>query len=122
MRRLFCLLLLICLPLQSFAAQVAGVRVAGAGAAHVLAHASDLHHHHHDDGQVHYDDSSESARHTHDASSSALHLLPEAAPRLFLPALPARADRFERAGHMPNPYLDDPQRPPASAPGLAAGG
>lgn len=121
MRRLFCLLLLICLPLQSFAAQVAAVRVAAGGSLHVLAHASDAHHHHHDDGVVHYDDSDESVQHTHDASAGAQHLLPEP-PRLFTPAQVALAGPFERGGHIPDPYLDDPQRPPAFAPGVAARG
>lgn len=121
MRRLFCLLLLICLPLQSFAAQVAWVRLAGAGAAHLLAHAGQVHHHHHDDGVVHYEDSDESAQHSHDASAGAQHLLPPA-PLLFNPVKAALAGPSRHGERLPDPCLDDSQRPPAFAPGVAAGG
>ena len=122
MRRLFCLLMLICLPLQSFALQAAGVRLAGTGTIHQLAHVDDVHHHHHDDGKVHYDESGESVQHSHEASASAQHLLPKAMSVLFTPLLMSLGDRADPPSYIPNPYLDDPQRPPAFAPGLAAGG
>ncbi len=122
MRRIFCLLLLICLPLQSFAAQFTAVRLAQTGTAHQLAHADHVHHHHHDDGKVHYDESDESVQHSHEPSASAQHLLPKAALTLLTPVVVSLADRVDPPSYIPDPYLDDPQRPPAFAPGLAAGG
>jgi hypothetical protein len=121
-RRLFCLLLLICLPLQSFALQIVGVRLAGTGAAHLLAHAEHVHHHHHDDGKVHYDESDESIQHSHEPSATVQHLLPKAAAALFSPLTVSFADRADPTSYIPDPYLVDPQRPPAFTPGLAAGG
>lgn len=122
MRRLFCLVLLICLPLQSFALQFAGVRLAVTGTAHQLEHADDVHHHHHDDGEVHYDESNESAHHSHESSTAMQHLLPKTQAALFSPLIASLADRVDPAAYIPDPFLDDPQRPPAFAPGFAAGG
>lgn len=122
MRRLLCLLLLICLPLQSFAAQIAGVRMAAPGTAHQLAHADDVHHHHHDSGKVHYDESDESVQHSHESSSTVQQLLPKAACVLFCPLIVSIAYPLRPVSYIPDPYLDDPQRPPAFAPGLATGG
>lgn len=122
MHRLLCLLLLICLPLHSFAAQIAAIGLASAGAQHQLAHSVDLHHHHHDDGEVHYDDSDASVDHTHEHAATVQLLLP--APASLIPPLQiaSLADPAEPVSHIPHPYLDDPQRPPAFAPGLTAGG
>lgn len=122
MRRLFCLLLLICLPLQSFALQIAGIRLASTGTTHQLEHASDVHHHHHHDGKVHYDESDESVRHSHEPLTTMQHLVPKAEPALFSPMIVSLADQVDPVSYIPDPYLDDPQRPPAFAPGLAAGG
>lgn len=121
MRRLFCLLLLICLPLQSFAAQIGGVRLAGSGTAHQLDHANHVYHHHHHDGKVHYDESDQSVQHSHEPSATVQHFLPKAAA-LFIPLTVSLAERGDPVSCIPHPYLDDPQRPPAFAPGLAAGG
>lgn len=122
MHRLFCLLLLICLPLQSFALQIAGVRLAGTGTTHQLEHADHVHHHHHDDGKVHYDESDESEQHSHEPSATAQNPGPKMERALFSPLNDSLADRIDPVSYIPDPYLDDPQRPPAFAPGLAAGG
>lgn len=122
MRRLFCLLLMMCLPLQSLAAQMTGVRLAGAGVSHQLDHVNDIHHHHHDDGQVHYDESDDSIEHSHESSAMAQHLPLDEAGLPFHPLNVTLADPPEPLSAVPHPYLDDPQRPPAFAPGLAAGG
>lgn len=124
MRRLFCILLLICLPLQSFSMQVGGMQVfAGDSLEHALEHAQEIEHHHHEeDGSVHYDDSQESMEHTQEhAAASAQCLL----DTQCLPLEPRRlltkiAPAFQST--IPNPDLEDPQRPPVFAPGIAAGG
>ncbi|MDM5181339.1 hypothetical protein PO883_29590 [Massilia sp. DJPM01] len=87
-----------------------------------MEHTDDVHHHHHDDGKVHYDESDESAQHSHEPSATVQHFLPEVALALFSPLSQSLADRSYPASYIPDPYLDDPQRPPAFAPGLAAGG
>lgn len=129
-RRLLCLLLLICLPLQSFALQMEDVaRMTPAGVAHELDHLQErLHHHHADDddsdaeGAVHYDNSEASIEHTekHGHCCAQLLLKPLAAP--FLPFEAAFATGGEPVLSTPHPYLDGPQRPPSFAPGPAAGG
>ena len=123
MLRLLCLLLLVLLPLQSLASQKGGVRAPGdAAVLHEIAHAEEVLHHHDDDGTIHYDDSSESLQHVDDhCSCSHLCLL-----------IPAFATLSEDAGtqarypdpvsFIPDPWLDDPQRPPSHTPGFAAGG
>jgi len=114
-RRYFCLLLLICLPLQSFALQ--GGRLLSVGIAHELQHDQGIQHHHHDeDGSVHYDKSDESEQHVaeHSASSHSV-WVPAAAP----PQMPVAAARLlaqaEPVRFIPAPFLDGPHRPPASA-------
>lgn len=114
MRRFFCLLLLICLPLQSFALQ--GGQLLSAGIAHELQHDQGVQHHHDEDGSVHYDQSDESEQHAaeHSASSHSVWApaalpppMPEAAARLLARGEPARS--------IPAPFLDGPHRPPAPA-------
>ena len=125
MRRLICLLLLLCLPLQSFAlpgSALLSAALGGPGIAHELDHAAQIEHHHDDDGSVHYDDSDESEQHIDDYSSSTqvAHLAV-----LLQPVAPnqcATAVDDAPACFIPTPFPDSPLRPPALSPGFAAGG
>ncbi len=115
--------MLICLPLQSFASQIAGVWAPNAASlAHVADHPEDLHHHHENDGTIHYDESDESLQHAHEHSTPSPLLLPSAGLVSLLQDVASVADYPEPASYIPDPCLDDPQRPPSFAPGLAAGG
>lgn len=123
MRRLFCILLLICLPLQSFAAQFDGVRTPPAAAvSHALAHDQSQLHHHDDDGTVHYDESEASLEHAADQSSPVQFSLINPGVIAFMLPAASLADYPDPVSYIPDPCLDDPQRPPSFAPGLAAGG
>ncbi len=124
-RHFLCLLLLICLPLQSFAAQMGDVqRVTPAGMAHELDHLQERLHHHHDDddGAVHYDNSEESQEHSEKHSHCCVQLLFKPMAALFTPFDVPLAKSMAVIVSTPHPYLDGPHRPPAFAPGLAAGG
>ena len=122
MRRLLCLLLLICLPLQSFASQIAGLRsLALAGLAHEIERSAELHHHD-VDGSTHYDESDKSVTHAEEHSTSAQFVLLRGADLRFNLSQDPLADYPDSVSFVPDPCLDDPQRPPSSAPGLAAGG
>jgi hypothetical protein len=115
-RRFICILLLMCLPLQSFALQ-GGSFLFGSDAsmAHEMDHDDHVQHHHEDDGSVHYDDSDESAQHLQYDSTS-----PQPAG-LSVPKLPAAPEQLvsvmkpEFSRFIPEPYLDGPLRPPAPA-------
>ena len=127
MRRLLCLLLLICLPLQSFAMQMEDVaRMTPAGVAHELDHLQERLHHHHaaenDSGAVHYDDSEASIEHSDKHGHCCAQLLLKPLAAQFLPFEAAFATGGEPMVSTPHPYLDGPQRPPSSTPGPAAGG
>lgn len=122
MRRLLCLLLLICLPLQSFASQIAGLRsLELAGLAHEIERSEELHHHD-DDGSTHYDDSDASVTHADEHSSPVQLTLLKPSDLLFNLSQDSLADHPDPASPISDPCLDDPQRPPSFAPGLAAGG
>lgn len=113
MRRLFCIFLLMCLPLHGFAMQWGPLLAEGNTIAHELAHDEHVQHHHEDDGSIHYDDSDESADHLldHPASAQPVHIL-----ALLIPAAPEQlvstVQRFAPS-YVPYPYLDSPHRPPA---------
>ena len=116
MRRLICILLLMCLPLQSFAFQV-GSSAAGTDMsfAHEILHDEKVQHHHDDDGSVHYDDSAESAQHIQDHSCSQQPVgfwVPKMAspPEQRMSVTVREFSRF-----IPDPFLDSPLRPPARA-------
>lgn len=114
MRRIFCILLLMCLPLHGFAMQW-GPLLAGDSTtiAHEIEHDGHVQHHHEDDGSIHYDDSDESANHLldHPASPQPVHLL--------LPLLPGAPEQLVKtveediSSYVPDPFLDSPRRPPA---------
>ena len=117
MRRLICLLLLMCLHLQSFALQ-AGAAMSGdtVNVAHEVAHEENIQHHHHDDdGSLHYDNSDESAQHTLDHSNC------QQPAGVWISTLPPTPDQVvsvtapEFSCFIPDPYLDSPLRPPALA-------
>lgn len=114
MRRLICILLLMCLPLHSFATQ-GGALLLGSNAsiAHELEHDEGLHHHH-DDGSVHYDDSDESHDHIQDHSASSPQ--PAGLSVLSLPTAPPQlisSLKIDFSHFIPEPFLDGPLRPPS---------
>lgn len=122
MHRLVFLLLLICLPLHSLALQLAGVQTqASAGAATETGMAADLHHHD-DDGSVHYDDSAESIAHADEHSAGTQCFLLHPSAMVFSLSLSSGIDYPDPVSYIPTPWQEDPQRPPAIAPGLATGG
>lgn len=122
-RRIVHILLLFCLPLYGFAMQGSLPPVAGAAPlAHALAHDEGIHHHHEEDGSVHYDESDASLDHAQEHSSSCQ---PAGCgfPRLTIaPERAASATGAYLVQAVPEPFLDGPHRPPAFAPGHAAGG
>lgn len=114
MRRLLCVLLLMCLPLHSFAMQW-GRMLSGEGTtlSHEVAHDSHVQHHHDDDGSVHYDDSDESSQHIQDHActpQTAVLAAPQvaAASQPLIGKVSAEVSTF-----IPDPNLDSPLRPPS---------
>lgn len=118
MRRLLCILLLMCLPLHSIAMQGGGLLDDNtATISHELEHDEGVSHHHEDDGSVHYDDSDESQQHSQDHYASAQPVAPAAGfspapPPPLVASAPALAARF-----LPELFPDCPHRPPALSPG-----
>lgn len=92
-----------------------------AGLSHEAERLEELHHHD-DDGAIHYDDSAESVTHADEHSTAAQLTLLKPADWLFDLTHDSLADYPDPASSIPDPILDDPQRPPSFAPGLAAGG
>ena len=122
MRRLFCILLLICLPLQSFASQVAGLQSSRvSGMVHEMERLAELHHHD-GHGSVHYDESDESVAHAGEHAGVVQFSLLNRSHLDVKVALSSLLDFREPASYVPDSFPDDPQRPPAFAPGLATGG
>ena len=115
MRRLLCIFLLMLLPLHSFAMQ-GGEPFTGKlfDIVHEVEHLKATSHHHNDDGSVHYDDSDESAAHfaDHAASPQSASLPSGAMPSLVIE--PYTIKLYEPAYSLPDPFLEDPQRPPSS--------
>lgn len=116
MRRLICILLLMCLPLQSFALQGGAVMFgSNVSMEHEIAHDGHVPHHHDGDGSLHYDDSEESSEHVQDHSSCTQ------PADLSVPKLPVAPEQLvslvktEFSRFIPDPYLDGPLRPPAPA-------
>jgi len=123
-RRILHILLLLCLPLYGFAMQGGLPPAADAvSLAHEMEHEMGVQHHHHDDdSSIHYDASDASLDHAHEHSSS-----PQPVgfglPRPVLPAEPPVSEPGSYiAQAVPEPFLDGPHKPPASAPGQTAGG
>ncbi|WP_175016911.1 hypothetical protein [Massilia sp. YMA4] len=115
MRHLLCLLLMLCLPLQSFAAQWEHVLAGETTLAHEIAHDEHVQHHHEDDGSIHYDDSDESAQHVQDhtcAGQPAAFAVPLQA---CTPAQLVSIVHPDGLALTPDPLLDCPHRPPASS-------
>lgn len=123
MRRLICILLLMCLPLQSFAMHGASLLLGGgASMSHVVDHDQQIQHHHDVDGSTHYDTSDASAQHIQDHSCSPQ---PAYLPAPKLPIVPDQlvsVAKLEFARFIPEPFLDGPHRPPAPTLGQAAEG
>jgi hypothetical protein len=113
-RRLLCIFLLMLLPLHSFAMQSGRLSAGGLfNIAHEIEHLEATSHHHDDDGSVHYDDSGESATHSadHAASQQSASLPSGTMPSLLIE--PYTIKLFEPAYSISDPFLEDPQRPPA---------
>jgi len=115
MRRFFCILLLLCLPLQSIAMHCERMLAADVT---MLAHAIEADdqsaHHHGDDGSVHYaDGADESAQHVLDHSCSPQPATMAPAVALLLSLEPVTHAPPDALPFVPDPHLDDPLRPPA---------
>jgi hypothetical protein len=111
-RRLFCILLMICLPLQAFAWQ--GSLPPLGGVAHQLDHENDVHHHHDADGSVHYDHSEESVDHVQDGSSCGQFYNLPVTSVLIAPGPAGATLAVDVPRFIPKPFLDGPHRPPAN--------
>ena len=101
------------LPLHSFAMQGGWLSEGKMfDIAHEVEHLEATSHHHEDDGSVHYDDSGESAAHfaDHSASQQSASLPSVAMPLLTIQ--PFIIKLYEPAYYFPDPFLEDPQRPP----------
>lgn len=116
-RRLLCIFLLLLLPLHSLAMQDGSLAAGKAfDIAHEIEHLNATSHHHHDDdGSVHYDDSVESEAHfaDHSASQQSASL-----PSGVMPPLPVESctvKLFELTCSIPDPFLENPQRPPPAS-------
>lgn len=89
---------------------------------HALEHQEGVQHHHEADGSVHYDDSEESLDHAQEHSSP-MQPVGFGVLRLAIPPEQAGSEPGSYlAQAVPEPFLDGPHRPPASALGHAAGG
>lgn len=117
MRRLFCILLMFCLPLQGFAMPwERSLQPSAQSLMHEVLHDEHVsHHHHEDDGSIHIDDSDESSQHIDDHSTS-----PQPVGLLipFLVAPPVELVHtvsLDLVEFIPDPMLALPHRPPASA-------
>lgn len=116
MRRIFCILLMLLLPLHSYAMQSGWYSSASAfDIAHEVDHLAGAEHHHGDDhGTVHYDNSSDSS--SHFAEHSAGHSC-AALPTSVIP--PLTLDLLDSIDVEPMHFISDPtperlQRPPKS--------
>lgn len=115
MRHLLCLLLMLCLPLQSFALQWEHVLAGETTLAHEIEHDEHVPHHHDDDGAIHYGDSDESARHAQDHPGSPQ---PAAIPLTVQAGTAAELVSLVRPhgpAPMPDPLLGCPHRPPSAS-------
>jgi hypothetical protein len=114
-RRLFCLFLLLLLPLHGLAVQGGLLSAQGVfDVAHELDHLNAKSHHHHDDGAVHYDDSGKSAAHFADHLSAQQPAAPPSADMPLLAIEPYTVRPFEPAYYLPDLVLERPQRPPSA--------
>lgn len=116
MRRFFCILLMLLLPLHSFAMQGGWYSSASAfDIGHEVDHLAGAVHHHNDHhGSVHYDNSSDSS--SHFAEHSAGHSC-AALPSTVLPPLSialSNAAVPESRQYIPDPIPERLQRPPKS--------
>ncbi|RZI40102.1 hypothetical protein EGT07_24925 [Herbaspirillum sp. HC18] len=115
-RRFLCIILMLLLPLHSFAVQVG--RDASASAfdiAHEVDHLVGAAHHHDDDhGSVHYDNSGDSAHHF--AEHAAGHACPALPTTMMLPlAIDGSVAIVPDLPHyLPDPFPERLQRPPCS--------
>lgn len=116
MRRLFCLLLLVLVPLHAFAMQ-AGWHASGKAAysiAHEIDHLTGASHHHNDNhGGIHYDDSSASLQHLadHSAAHNCAAIPPSVVPMVAVRAI--RMTALQPQHYLPDPFPQRLQRPPS---------
>lgn len=116
MRRRLCIFLLMLLPLHGFAMQGGWLSAGNMfDIAHEIAHLEGKRHHHHSGVDApHFDDSAESAANFAD-HSTCQHSV--SLPSVAMPLLaiqPFTIKLHELAYYLPDPFLEDPQRPPAS--------
>lgn len=113
MSRVIAILLMLILPLQALAAvQRQLAHSAGFPADHIAAHVEHVPHHHDDDGNITFDDSTESVSHQldFDYGSQFQATLPAG---LLLPlAQQTQPEPLFLGGHMPDPRDSPPLRPP----------
>jgi hypothetical protein len=116
-RRLFCIFLMILLPMHSFAMQGGWYSSASAfDISHELDHLVGAAHHHDDDhGSVHYDNSGDSSRHSaeHSAGHSCAALPSTELPLLTISVSGAAIP--ETPHYLPDPFPERLQRPPSSS-------
>jgi hypothetical protein len=92
------------------------------GLLHELHHEQGIDHHHEDDGSIHYDASEESKEHVQQQCTSPCQFLLPGTATVAAHQLPPDALPPARATFIPDPDLEDPERPPVFAPGTTAGG
>lgn len=116
MRRILCFLLILLLPLHSFAMQGGWYSSASAfDISHELDHLAGAVHHHDDDhGSIHYDNSTDSSTHfaEHSAGQSCAALLTTVLPPLTIDL--RNSVDGEPSHYIPDPIPERLQRPPKS--------
>lgn len=123
MRKFFCLLLVLLLPLQSLAMQVTGVRLFDLGrVAHEVEHSVGIEHHHHEGaGTIHYDDSDESVQHGLEHSPVSQVVFLSSLPLTLVPGDQVREPPVDYTAYFPDPVLENPTRPPVFSPAWLPG-
>ncbi len=114
-RRLICLFLLMMLPLHTFALQGGWTPKGNTfDLAHEIEHRQVTSHHHDIDGSIHYDDSTESAKHSadHKCCQQMATLLPAVLPLLNFP--PSSMVVFHLGINVPDGFPERPQKPPSA--------
>lgn len=113
MSRVIAILLMLILPLQALAAaQRQLAHIAGFPPDHMAAHAEHLPHHHDEDGEIEFDDSTESASHELDFDFGT-HLQAPLPADVLLPLTQhSHAEPLSFSGGMPDPGRSPPLRPP----------
>lgn len=114
-RRLFCIFLLLLLPLHSLAVQRGWLsHGATSDLTHELEHVEGISHHHDNHGSIHYDESDESTKHFYEHSAAQQTAV---LPSFVLPPLAIAPLLSVVSGplqYISDPIPERPQRPPKS--------